>query len=61
MKDTVRRWFVPRNRELSNDRPLHARERGNVTLSRNLLQVRCNQPSMPATLYPRFVQVRREA
>jgi hypothetical protein len=61
MKDTVRRWFVPHSRELGDNRPLRAWKCGNVTLGRNFLQISRNQPSMAATLDPRFVHVRREA
>jgi hypothetical protein len=61
VKDTVRRWFVPGNRELSNDSPLYAWERSDMTLNGNFLEVRCNQPSVTTALDPNLVQIGGEA
>jgi hypothetical protein len=61
MENTVRGWYIPRDRKLSDDRPFCARECSYVTLSSNLFQVRCNQPSVTAALDPDLIQVGRKA
>lgn len=57
MKDAVMGRLVTRDRKLSDERPLLARECRDMALRSNLLQIRCDQHALTTTRDPDVVEM----